>query len=171
MTTVYEFYVPEKHRKNTRKILGEHFKKNISDIVEKGIYDYTRQYCESNSSNFSLVQGIYKDISQNIIFNLENNNDTIKNIKIQISKKKYNAYNIAFLNPYELDYDPWSKILLRKATTEDKLTNLPTIKWDACRQCKNKEYFYWQLQTRSADEPMTTFYRCKECDKTYKVNN
>jgi DNA-directed RNA polymerase subunit M/transcription elongation factor TFIIS len=29
-----------------------------------------------------------------------------------------------------------------------------------CAKCKNNEIYYYQSQTRSADEPMTTFYTC-----------
>lgn len=38
-----------------------------------------------------------------------------------------------------------------------------------CSSCKRKtECDYYQLQTRSADEPMTTFVTCLECDKRWK---
>lgn len=31
-----------------------------------------------------------------------------------------------------------------------------------CPKCAHKRAFFMQIQTRSADEPMTTFYRCAE---------
>jgi transcription elongation factor S-II len=38
-----------------------------------------------------------------------------------------------------------------------------------CSSCKIKtKCDYYQLQTRSADEPMTTFVTCLECDKRWK---
>jgi DNA-directed RNA polymerase subunit M/transcription elongation factor TFIIS len=38
-----------------------------------------------------------------------------------------------------------------------------------CSNCKRKtKCDYYQLQTRSADEPMTTFVTCLECDKRWK---
>lgn len=38
-----------------------------------------------------------------------------------------------------------------------------------CSSCKRKtQCDYYQLQTRSADEPMTTFVTCLECDKRWK---
>jgi DNA-directed RNA polymerase subunit M/transcription elongation factor TFIIS len=38
-----------------------------------------------------------------------------------------------------------------------------------CSSCKTKtKCDYYQLQTRSADEPMTTFVTCLECDKRWK---
>ncbi|MFX1286150.1 MAG: transcription factor S [Promethearchaeota archaeon] len=37
-----------------------------------------------------------------------------------------------------------------------------------CEKCSNNEAVYWQLQTRSADEAETTFYRCKRCGHTWR---
>ena len=38
-----------------------------------------------------------------------------------------------------------------------------------CSGCKKKSKCdYYQMQTRSADEPMTTFFTCLECDKRWK---
>ncbi|KAG4106694.1 putative Rpc11-DNA-directed RNA polymerase III subunit C11 [Neocallimastix lanati (nom. inval.)] len=32
-----------------------------------------------------------------------------------------------------------------------------------CPKCENGKAFFMQIQTRSADEPMTIFYKCTEC--------
>lgn len=37
-----------------------------------------------------------------------------------------------------------------------------------CGHCKNTQCSFYQLQTRSADEPMTTFIRCLKCGKRWK---
>ena len=37
-----------------------------------------------------------------------------------------------------------------------------------CRKCKSKECNYYQMQTRSADEPMTTFVSCINCGNRWK---
>jgi DNA-directed RNA polymerase subunit M/transcription elongation factor TFIIS len=37
-----------------------------------------------------------------------------------------------------------------------------------CGKCKSVKTTYYQMQTRSADEPMTTFVTCLECDKRWK---
>ena len=37
-----------------------------------------------------------------------------------------------------------------------------------CGKCKSDETWYYQLQTRSADEPMTTFITCTKCGKKWK---
>ena len=39
-----------------------------------------------------------------------------------------------------------------------------------CGKCKSKKTTYRQAQTRSADEPMTTFVTCLECDHRWKFS-
>jgi len=44
---------------------------------------------------------------------------------------------------------------------------LPSIKID-CEKCGNDQAVWWMLQTRSADEPTTQFYRCTKCSHTWR---
>jgi DNA-directed RNA polymerase subunit M len=44
---------------------------------------------------------------------------------------------------------------------------LPTITTD-CEKCGHTEAVWWMLQTRSADEPTTQFYRCIQCNHTWR---
>ncbi len=44
---------------------------------------------------------------------------------------------------------------------------LPTIKIE-CESCGHNEAVWWMLQTRSADEPTTQFYRCVKCRYTWR---
>jgi len=48
------------------------------------------------------------------------------------------------------------------------LKTMPTTRAE-CPKCGHKEAAYWQLQTRSADEGMTTFYRCLNCKYTWRA--
>lgn len=44
---------------------------------------------------------------------------------------------------------------------------LPTIQIE-CQKCGHNEAVWWMLQTRSADEPTTQFYRCTKCNFTWR---
>ncbi len=44
---------------------------------------------------------------------------------------------------------------------------LPVTKAE-CKKCGNLKAYYWMMQTRSADEPSTRFYRCTECSHTWR---
>ncbi|MHA1148814.1 MAG: transcription factor S [Promethearchaeota archaeon] len=39
---------------------------------------------------------------------------------------------------------------------------------EECPKCKNMEAETWQVQTRSADEPSTTFFKCTKCKFTWR---
>ncbi|KAL7068558.1 putative DNA-directed RNA polymerase III subunit RPC10 [Cryptosporidium serpentis] len=39
-----------------------------------------------------------------------------------------------------------------------------------CPKCSNTEAYFFQLQIRSADEPMTSFYTCVKCEYKWKEN-
>jgi len=39
-----------------------------------------------------------------------------------------------------------------------------------CGKCKSKKTDYYQMQTRSADEPMTTYVTCKACGNRWKFS-
>lgn len=52
---------------------------------------------------------------------------------------------------------------LTKATVQGTKTEM--LK---CGKCKKKDCTYNQLQTRSADEPMTTFVLCNNCGNRWK---
>jgi DNA-directed RNA polymerase subunit M/transcription elongation factor TFIIS len=79
----------------------------------------------------------------------------------------------SFVNSSVMDRDPdhWRDIL-QKALDKDKAkyTHKATANAEMwCRSCKKiSKCDYYQVQTRSADEPMTTFVTCLECDSRWK---
>ena len=50
---------------------------------------------------------------------------------------------------------------------DDSVVTMPTTK-GLCYKCGNTKIAWWMLQTRSADEAPTIFYRCTKCGNTWK---
>ncbi|MBS3051163.1 MAG: transcription factor S [Candidatus Aenigmarchaeota archaeon] len=50
---------------------------------------------------------------------------------------------------------------------EDNKPDLPTTDKE-CKKCGNNEVYYWLIQTRSADEPPTQFFKCTKCKHTWR---
>ncbi|MEM0446350.1 MAG: transcription factor S [Candidatus Nitrosocaldus sp.] len=50
---------------------------------------------------------------------------------------------------------------------EGDISVMPTIKIP-CPKCGHDTAVWWMLQTRSADEPTTQFYRCVKCNHTWR---
>ena len=78
-----------------------------------------------------------------------------------------------FVHTTEVDRHPerWMSKLKEVAEKDKALYSRKTTASAQmyCSGCKRKTNCdYYQLQTRSADEPMTTFVTCLECDKRWK---
>jgi transcription factor S len=56
---------------------------------------------------------------------------------------------------------------LRVLDVENNTEVLPTINIE-CPKCNNNLAVWWMLQTRSADEATTQFYRCTKCNHTWR---
>jgi len=50
---------------------------------------------------------------------------------------------------------------------EQRLKTLPVINIE-CPKCGNNLAYVWQVQTRSADESSTQFFRCTKCGYTFR---
>ncbi|MEM2956351.1 MAG: transcription factor S [Candidatus Pacearchaeota archaeon] len=50
---------------------------------------------------------------------------------------------------------------------EKEESSLPEIDIQ-CEKCGNKKAYFWQIQTRGADESPTNFFRCTKCKHTWR---
>ncbi len=51
---------------------------------------------------------------------------------------------------------------------EEEEMNLPITREVVCPRCGYNEAYYWMIQTRSADEPSTRFYKCRRCGYVWR---
>ena len=92
-------------------------------------------------------------------------------------KKTPGSTNLSCTN---CDYTEGDDFKSKKKITQEELQSdfmvleenegkdvLPTISIE-CEKCDNNEAVWWMLQTRSADEPTTQFYRCTKCRHTWR---
>ena len=142
----------------------------ISTNIEKSIYNSSIQKSKNekiirkwNNPYFVLI---YVNKLKSILFHL-NNFDIINKIK----NNELNPCEIAFKTHMELCPEKWE---IRLKEQESRLENkfFPKIEASTdnftCGKCKSTACTYYQLQTRSADEPMTTFVTCTNCGQRWK---
>jgi transcription elongation factor S-II len=97
----------------------------------------------------------------------------LKNEKLldKIKTDEITAQKLAFMTHQEMNEDIWKELLDKKMKRDaNKYTNNIQASTDmfTCRKCKSKRCTYYELQTRSADEPSTIFVTCLECGKNWK---
>ena len=71
----------------------------------------------------------------------------------------------------ELNPERWNVLIDRKIKREKhKYSDNMAASTDTftCNKCKKNKCTYYQMQTRSADEPMTTFVTCLNCGTRWK---
>jgi transcription elongation factor S-II len=163
---------PDSFRNNIRIKLQDFVPdaKNSKNL-EIGIYNYALKEANNRKiikkwDNPYFVK-IYVDQLRSIYLNLQKN----PHISEQIDKGEIRPHKVAFMTHQEMSPQKWDTLIDAKIK-RDKIkyeTNMEaatdTFK---CRKCHTNKCTYYQLQTRSADEPMTTFVTCLECGNRWK---
>jgi DNA-directed RNA polymerase subunit M/transcription elongation factor TFIIS len=188
-TTIKTINNPNEFRKNVKIKLGE-ILNNFKDgsNLEIGIYNYTLTKANEKNiikkwNNIYFVR-IYLDKFKTLYINLKT--DSIKELIIE---KKIKPHELVFMSHQEMLPEKWGALIEDiKIKTENKYT--PKVEASTnnfkCLKCLdiesrtaklekrelNQNFFrkctYYQLQTRSADEPMTTFVTCLNCNARWK---
>jgi DNA-directed RNA polymerase subunit M/transcription elongation factor TFIIS len=137
-------------------------------------------------NNNAIREGIEVDWSNRVFWNFYRNkaiyyyenlrgtDSYVQNDEDWLSKlksKEVSPQTFVEMSATDMCPKQWKEINDRILESERKLYSknmaASIITW--CSGCKKKSKCdYYQLQTRSADEPMTTFFTCLECDKKWK---
>lgn len=143
---------------------------DIAIKIETSIFEYALIYCTNNKYEANYVKPIYEDKLREIISNLDENKKGIENktFKKNILSGKINPTNVAFLSPVQIHPQKWMHLTRKKEYIEQRENNIAYSDAYKCFKCGESKCKITQAQTRSADEPMTTFVVCVVCHNTFK---
>jgi DNA-directed RNA polymerase subunit M/transcription elongation factor TFIIS len=142
----------------------------ISRNIERGIYNFTLKECTNRKllkkwDNPFFVT-IYIDRMKSIYTNLQ-----YEPFKKLIQSGDIKMSELAYMTHQEMRPDKWTKMIEEKSKRDQcKYETEIQASTDRfiCRKCKSNQCSYYQLQTRSADEPMTTFVTCINCSARWR---
>lgn len=157
-------------------VILTNFTPNEQKELEHHIYNTSLQLAEKKhiTKHWSqpLFIEMYKSVSRSIIGNLSPTN-YVQNQKLYQRYKdgKVSLAEIAHFNFSDLYPEIWKELSIRQFEREKRqLEGNKSMATDQfqCKRCGKRECTYYELQTRSADEPMTIFIQCVNCGKHWR---
>ena len=130
--------------------------------------------CEIEEAMFETLEGTsskYKTKFQQLHFNLKDSRNPDLRRKVVLGE--IDPKELLVLSPEELASDAKreenqrirDKKLFDAAPSQAKKATTDQFQ---CGKCRQRKCTYYQMQTRSADEPMTTFVSCLNCGNRWK---
>jgi len=138
--------------------------KNTEISIQNWVYAHTANHEENASWENPEYRWRYKQRVMSILFNLRKNPALVEAVT---QTKTVNPADIGGMKPEHLwPEGPYAKALVKHSERDLMLRMLAMKEDDAyegiltCPKCKGKKTTYYQMQTRSADEPATNFCSC-----------
>ena len=143
---------------------------DISTELENSVMEYATKEATNRKivvkwDNSSYTQ-LYTDRVRSIYLNLSN-----EKLLSDLMNKEISPEILANMTHQEMNPEQWKDLIDKKRKRDaNKYNNNAQASTDmfTCRKCKSKRCTYYELQTRSADEPATIFVTCLDCGKNWK---
>jgi len=141
-----------------------------STNLEKAIFNYSvkeagqRKVVKKWDNPFFVE--LYTNRLRSIYINISN-----PELLEQIVTGQLKAKDVAFSTHQEMNPKKWDSLIqakMKKDKTKYETNMEAATDTFKCRKCHQNKCTYYQLQTRSADEPMTTFVNCLECGNRWR---
>ena len=149
---------------------SEILKQDIAESLERDLLVYVVNQCKNMQIDIDWNNKIFwNSYRGRAIVLYENMISTEWKDKLnssEIDTKTYSEMSAIDMKPSK-----WKEAIEKIIENDKKIYSKDTAAsiYLFCSACKKKtKCDYYQLQTRSADEPMTTFVTCLECDKRWK---
>ena len=171
-------YLTNEYRKKIYSLIENFFPEITEEeriMFEKYIYEKSFEVAEKEDArkvwkNRAYID-VYLSIARRVIGNMKNTSYIgNKNLWNRYKDGELSLEQIVKQNYYELFPENWQVLVDIRAKKEriqiEGDFSRATDRWQ-CNGCKMRKCTYYELQTRSADEPMTIFIHCLNCGKRW----
>jgi len=157
-------------------VLRDHCDEDDILDLERGIYNATLEDAKKHmiplTWDHEVFQWMYKMIAKRTLTNFHPESYIGNKTLIERWKEgEFTLESIGHWSPYELNPANWKDLKDQQFRRDKRILEgnlaMATDRF-RCSQCKKKMCSYYELQTRSADEPMTIFISCLNCGKHWK---
>jgi transcription elongation factor S-II len=157
-------------------ILHEHFTEdaiiNLEVAVFRSAFDQAKRHyvpCNWKSQHF---QELYKQTARQILWNIHPGSP-ISNPRIiqRIKGGEFHLDALATMSAYDMFPEHWKGLADKQLIREHKIlegNKSRATDQFKCHRCGKRECTFYEMQTRSADEPMTIFITCINCGKMWR---
>jgi DNA-directed RNA polymerase subunit M/transcription elongation factor TFIIS len=145
--------------------------------LEIGIYNWCIKYADEHKilktwSNNKFLN-VYLEKARSVVSNIDKgsylNNERLLT---RLTDKEFAPHDIAFMKPDTVFPERWkSTIDAFMKRYENAYENKVAAMTDmfVCGKCKKRETTYYEMFSRSADEPAIIHIRCVNCGNTWKI--
>ncbi len=115
---------------------------------------------------------LYRQVVRNVLSNIHPQSPICNNRLIKrVIEGEFKLHEIPKMTSYEMFPEKWFELKDKQIQREQKIlegNKSRATDQFKCRRCNKRECTYYELQTRSADEPMTLFITCLNCGKEWR---
>jgi DNA-directed RNA polymerase subunit M/transcription elongation factor TFIIS len=166
-------------RDTVRNVIKTHCK-DLSSLeqadLERGIYNFTLEDAKRRAIRRVWenpeFQTLYQITARRTISNIDAGS-YVGNSRLldRMKEGEFKPHDIAFMGFTELYPEKWGNFVEMSIKREAKMLEVDkSMATDMfrCSRCGKRQCTYYEMQTRSADEPMTQFIRCLNCGKQWR---
>lgn len=156
-------------------------KTNLDEVYAKdleiGIYNWCIGYADKHKINKSWSNNkfsrLYLEKARSMLANIDKES-YIQNdrLLLRLNEKEFLPHDIPFMKPENIFPERWKDTIdLYMKKYENAYENKVVAMTDMflCGKCKKRECTYYEIFSRSADEPAVIHIRCVNCGNSWKI--
>ena len=144
----------------------------LEKSIFKVVFDLAIKNFIPRNWKIQQFKELYKQVTRTVLWNTHPDSP-VKNGRLieRIKDGEFALDAIPAMSAYELYPEHWKELADKQLIREQKILegdkSRATDQYK-CHRCSKRECTYYELQTRSADEPMTIFITCLNCGKRWR---